>query len=183
MHHLHKLVENYQGKINALFTQISWKLSVLLKTKLYIQQYCLPFRSTWSQPRYIQQYCLPFRSTWSQPRYIQQYCLPFRSTWSQPPLYTAVLPTIPEHMISTPLYTAVLLTIPEHMISTPVFSEIRVAWSLIFYVVFNRSLFVLFLLAIELSVILRFTASDYPKIFINAFIMLINWFWRQNVHI
>jgi hypothetical protein len=166
MHHLHKLVENYQGKINALFTQISWKLSVLLKTKLYIQQYCLPFRSTWSQPRYI-----------------QQYCLPFRSTWSQPPLYTAVLPTIPEHMISTPLYTAVLLTIPEHMISTPVFSEIRVAWSLIFYVVFNRSLFVLFLLAIELSVILRFTASDYPKIFINAFIMLINWFWRQNVHI
>ena len=166
MHHLHKLVENYQGKINALFTQISWKLSVLLKTKLYIQQYCLPFRSTWSQPRCI-----------------QQYCLPFRSTWSQPPLYTAVLPTIPEHMISTPLYTAVLLTIPEHMISTPVFSEIRVAWSLIFYVVFNRSLFVLFLLAIELSVILRFTASDYPKIFINAFIMLINWFWRQNVHI
>jgi len=52
-----------------------------------------------------------------------------------------------------------LLTIPEHPSSHPVFNGVRVAWSLVFCVMFCRSLFVLFLLAIEWSV-LRFTASD-----------------------
>jgi len=41
----------------------------------------------------------------------------------------------------------------------PVFSVSR---SLVLYVVFCRSLFVLFLLAIVLSVLLRFMDSDYP---------------------
>jgi len=41
-------------------------------------------------------------------------------------------------------------------------SGVRVTRSLVFCVVFCRSLFVLFLLAIVLSVLLRFTDSDYP---------------------
>jgi len=52
-------------------------------------------------------------------------------------------------------------TLPEHLSSPPVFSGIRVARSSVFCVVFWRSLFVLFLLAIELSV-LWFTNCDYP---------------------
>ena len=43
----------------------------------------------------------------------------------------------------------------------PVFNRVHVAQSLVFYVVFCRSLFVLFLLVIVLSVLLRFTASNY----------------------
>jgi hypothetical protein len=54
-----------------------------------------------------------------------------------------------------------LLTLPEHMNSPPVFSGVRVARSLVFCVVFCRSLFVLFLLAIVLS-IHRCTNYDYP---------------------
>jgi hypothetical protein len=45
--------------------------------------------------------------------------------------------------------------------SPPVVSGVRVTRSLVFCVMFCRSLFVLFLLAIVLSV-LRFTDSDYP---------------------
>ena len=54
-----------------------------------------------------------------------------------------------------------LLTLPEHPSSPPVFSGVHVTWSLFFFVMFCRSLFVLFLLAIVWS-FLRFTASDYP---------------------
>ena len=54
-----------------------------------------------------------------------------------------------------------LLTHPEHLSSTSVFSGFRVARSLVFCGVFCRSLFVLFPLAIVLSVLLRFTDSDY----------------------
>ena len=68
-----------------------------------------------------------------------------------------------------------LLTLPEHLSSPQVFSGVRVAQSLAFFVVFCRSLFVLFLsfllpntdrrqqvedYVIVLS-ILRFTASDF----------------------
>ena len=49
-----------------------------------------------------------------------------------------------------------LLTIPEHLRSTPVFSGIRVARSLVFCVMFCRSLFIIFLLAVVLAVLLRF---------------------------
>ena len=49
--------------------------------------------------------------------------------------------------------------VPEFI---PDFSVVRVGRSLVFSVVFFRSLFVLFPLAIMLSVLLRFTASDYP---------------------
>jgi len=54
-----------------------------------------------------------------------------------------------------------LLTFPEQSEFT-VFSGIRVAQSLHFWVVFIVFPFVLLLLAIALSDILRFTASDYP---------------------
>jgi hypothetical protein len=54
-----------------------------------------------------------------------------------------------------------LPTLPDHPSSPPVFSRVRVARSLVFCVVFCRSLFVLFIFAIVLSV-LRFTDSDYP---------------------
>ena len=51
-----------------------------------------------------------------------------------------------------------LLILPGHMNSSPVFS---VARSSVFFVMFCRSLFALFLLVIVLSVLL-FVASDYP---------------------
>ena len=54
-----------------------------------------------------------------------------------------------------------LPTLPQHTSSSPDFSGVRVTRSLVFCVMFCRSLFVLFPLAIELSVLLRFTDSDY----------------------
>ena len=54
------------------------------------------------------------------------------------------------------------LTLPEYMSSIPVFSGVRATRSFAFCVVFCRSLFVLFLLAIVLSVLLQITDSDYP---------------------
>ena len=55
-----------------------------------------------------------------------------------------------------------LLTLPEYMSSLPVFSWIRVARSSVFCVMFCRSLIVPFLLVSVLSVLLGYTASDYP---------------------
>jgi hypothetical protein len=46
-----------------------------------------------------------------------------------------------------------LLTLPKHLSSSPDFSEVRVSGSLVFCVVFCRWLFVLFILAIVLSVL------------------------------
>jgi len=71
-----------------------------------------------------------------------------------------------------------LPTLPEHLSSTPVFSGVRVTRSLVLYVCFvDRCLsfkFVLFLLAIVLSVLLRYTDSDYPfgifKLYLSHFI-------------
>ena len=53
-----------------------------------------------------------------------------------------------------------LLTLPDHTSSPPVISGVHVARSLVFCVMFYRSLFVL--LAIALSVLLWFMVSDYP---------------------
>ena len=53
-----------------------------------------------------------------------------------------------------------LLTLPEYPGSSHIFSGVRVARSFVLYVMFCRSLFVLFLLAIVLSV-LRFRASNH----------------------
>ena len=53
-----------------------------------------------------------------------------------------------------------LLTLPGHM-AQPGFSGARVSRSVVLCVVFCRSLFVLFLLAIVLSV-LKFMYFDYP---------------------
>ena len=62
------------------------------------------------------------------------------------------------------------LTLQEHLSSPPVFSGVRVTRSLVFCVMFFRSLFVLFLSAVMLSV-LRFMDSDCPfgifKLFLN----------------
>jgi hypothetical protein len=58
-----------------------------------------------------------------------------------------------------PLVKQDLLTLPEFI---PVFTGFRVAPSLVFCVLFCRLLYVLFLLAIVLSMLLRFIASDYP---------------------
>jgi hypothetical protein len=60
-----------------------------------------------------------------------------------------------------PLVEQELPTLPEHMNSPPVFSGIRVTRALTLCVMFCRSLFVLFLLAIVLSVLLWFTDSNY----------------------
>jgi len=63
-----------------------------------------------------------------------------------------------------PLVVQELRTIPEHLISTPDFSGVRVTQFLVLCVCFvDRCFsFVLFLLTIVLSVLLRFTDSDYP---------------------
>ena len=63
-----------------------------------------------------------------------------------------------------------LLTLPEHLSSHPVFGGVRVARFFVFCVMFCRSLFVLFRVAIELSVCLRFTDTDYPFGIFNLFI-------------
>jgi hypothetical protein len=63
-----------------------------------------------------------------------------------------------------PLVEKELLTLPEHLSSSPSFSGVRATRSLLLCVVFCSSLFVLsyfFLLTIVLSVVLRFTDSDY----------------------
>jgi len=53
-----------------------------------------------------------------------------------------------------------LLTLLEHLSSPPIFSGIHVAKSLVFCIVFFRSLFVFSLLNIALFVLLQFTATD-----------------------
>jgi len=66
-----------------------------------------------------------------------------------------------------------LLALQEHMSSLPVFSGIRVARSLVLSVCFvNCCLsFVPFLLAIVLSVLLRYTDSDYPFRIVKLFLL------------
>ena len=63
-------------------------------------------------------------------------------------------------MRRVPLVEQELLTLLEHLSSPPVFSGVHVTQSLFLCVMFCRSLFVLFFLAIVLSVLLRFTDSD-----------------------
>jgi hypothetical protein len=60
---------------------------------------------------------------------------------------------VTQHM---PLVEPLILTLPENLDSPPIFSllcGVRVAQSLVFCVVFHRSLFVPFLSAIALSVL------------------------------
>jgi hypothetical protein len=63
-----------------------------------------------------------------------------------------------------PLVDEELFTISDHQGSPQVFCGVRVIRSLVLCVMFCRSLLVLltFFLAIALSVLLRFTDSDYP---------------------
>ena len=61
-----------------------------------------------------------------------------------------------------PLVELKLLTFSEHLRSPPLFSGVRVTRSLVLYECFvDRCPFVLFLLDIVLSVLLRFTHSEY----------------------
>ena len=77
-----------------------------------------------------------------------------------------------------PLVEQEWLTLPKHLTSPPVFSGVCVAQSLVFCVVFCRSLFVLFLLTIVFSV-LQFTDSDYPLVSFGHWVVcpLIYRFW------
>ena len=71
------------------------------------------------------------------------------------------------------------LTLPEHLSLPPGYSGVRFARSLIFCVMFCKSLFVLYLLAIVLFV-LRFMASDYSFGFFKLFlVMLFNAKWAM----
>jgi len=78
-----------------------------------------------------------------------------------------------EHFIYLTLsIESFLRNLSDHLSSPPVFSGVRVARSLVFCVVFCKSLFILFLLAIVLSVLItRITDSGYPfcifKLFLN----------------
>ena len=69
-----------------------------------------------------------------------------------------------------------LLTLPEQPSSSLAFSEVRVTRSLLLCVMFWRSLFVLFLLATVLCVLIRYTDADYlfgifDKLFLARFII------------
>ena len=74
-----------------------------------------------------------------------------------------------------PLVEQELPTLSVHLSSPPVFSGVLVTWSLVLCVMFCRSLFVL--LSIVLSVLLRYTDSDYPfgifKLFLYCYGSLI----------
>ena len=64
-----------------------------------------------------------------------------------------------------PLVEQELFSLPQHLSSSTVFSGVRIAWSLVFCVMFfvNQCLSLCsFLLVIVLSVLLLVTASDYP---------------------
>jgi hypothetical protein len=87
-----------------------------------------------------------------------------------------------------PLVEQELPTLPDYLSSPPVFSGVRVARSLVYCVVFSKQIcliclhcatamfcrwfvvcpFVVFILAIVLSVFLRFTESDYPLVLSNS---------------
>ena len=70
-----------------------------------------------------------------------------------------------------PLVQQELVTLTEHLRSPPVFSRVRITRSsLVLCVMFGRSLFVPFLLAIVLSVLLRFKDFDYPFSIIKFFL-------------
>ena len=68
-----------------------------------------------------------------------------------------------------------LLTLPEHLSLPPVFTRVRVARSLVFMCMFCRSFFIClsFFIWPGLSILLRFTASDYPFFFFYLQTLLI----------
>ena len=67
-----------------------------------------------------------------------------------------------------------LLTLPENLSSPPVFSGVCVTRSLVLCVCIVDRSFVLFILAIVLSVLLRFTDSDYPFDIFKLFLRINN---------
>jgi hypothetical protein len=67
-----------------------------------------------------------------------------------------------------------LLTLPENLSSPPVFSGVRHARSLVLCVCIVDRSFVLFILTIVLSVLLRFTDSDYPFDIFKLFLRINN---------
>jgi hypothetical protein len=71
-------------------------------------------------------------------------------------------------------YTKAINSFVSHL----VFSWICFAPSLVFSVVFCRSLFVLSLLVIVLSVLHRFTVSDYP---FGIFKLFLRWTWNNGI--
>ena len=74
-----------------------------------------------------------------------------------------------------PLVEQELLTLPEHLRSPPVFSEVRVTRFLVLCVCFvDRCLsFCTFFLAIALSVLLRYTDSDYRSGIFKLFLCIL----------
>ena len=63
-----------------------------------------------------------------------------------------------------------LFTRQEHLNSLPVLNEVRVTRSLVLCVMFYRLLFVLFLMTIVLSVLLRVMTSGYSFVIFKLFI-------------
>ena len=94
-------------------------------------------------------------------------------------IYFGLWPRSPDVRVTRrmPLVAQELSTLSEHLSSPPVFIEVRVTRSLVLCVMLCRSLVVLFLLAIVLSV-LRLTDSDYSfgifKLFLNLRLHICN---------
>ena len=72
-----------------------------------------------------------------------------------------------------------LLTLQEHLSSPPGLRGVHVTRSLSLCVVFCSSLFVLFRLAIVLSVLLRYTDSDYPSVDIFKLFLAVMFYVRH----
>ena len=89
------------------------------------------------------------------PGYVQ---LVLSTSWSFPHSWF-INGTVTRLTQQVPLVEQEIPTLPEHPSTPLVFSGVRVTRSLVLCVMFCRSLFVLFLLAIVLSAFLRFTDS------------------------
>ena len=79
-----------------------------------------------------------------------------------------------------------LITLLEYPSSPPIISGVRVIRSLVLCIMYCGSLFVLFLLAIVLFVLLLFTDSDYPFGIFKLFLPHINTiytFWNLKMHL
>ena len=107
---------------------------------------------------------LVFQTLLSKRYCAEKYILPKQTNDSTYLLLLCFITLVASRNQRVPLAEQELLTLPEYLSSLPVFSGVRITRSLVLCVCFIYCClsFVLFRLVIELSVLLRYTDSDYP---------------------
>ena len=98
-------------------------------------------------------------------------------SWNHLPHLATKMATVT--LMSVPLVEQELLNLLEHLNSSPVFQWGSCYSIFSFICMFCRFVLVLFLLAIVLSVLLRYTDSDYPFVIFKLFLLQI-WEKRTN---